>query len=507
MTRPNQRPLLSLRGIGRRYGHVLANDDIDLDIGEREIHAIVGENGAGKSTLMRIVFGVEQPDEGRIFWQGRQIRPSSPAEARALGIGMVFQHFSVFETLTVAENIALVVPGPRRAMAARLRAIAAETGLTVDPDASVAALSVGERQRIEILRCLMLSPRLLILDEPTSVLAPQAVEKLFQTLRGLRDGGMSILLISHKLEEIRGICDRATILRGGRVTGLVDPRAHSARELAGMMTGGVAPAPAIRGSRSPGGAALELRGLDRPSSDPMIHGLHGIDMVVRSGEIVGIAGVSGNGQTALTALITGERRLPRADAGMIRMSGRDVGAASVTARRRLGLAYVPEERLGHGAVPPMTLTDNMALTRHRGAVRYGRLDRRCLAARAAGVIARLDVRNASPLARADALSGGTLQKFIIGRELSAAPRLLVAAQPTWGIDIHAATSIRSTLLDLRKAGTAILVISEQLDELFELCDRLHVMRRGRLSPSMDAAGTDPQEIGLYMMDAEAASDA
>jgi len=491
--------LLSLQAISKRYGAVHANAGIDLAVDPGSIHAILGENGAGKSTLMKLIYGVESPDAGAILWKGQPVTLASPAEARALGIGMVFQHFSLFETLSVVQNIALIVPGKQADLARRIRALGAEFGLEVDPEAMVHALSVGERQRVEIIRCLLLNPELLILDEPTSVLPPQSVAKLFETLRALQSRGMAILFISHKLEEIKELCDTATILRAGQVTGQVNPRDHSAKDLATLMIGRAMPPPLPATAQEPGAARLELAGLSQANDDPFGISLRDVSLHVGSGEIVGIAGISGNGQQELAALISGEVAGPR-DA--IRMMGQSVGGLGVAARRALGFAFVPEERLGRGAVPEMSLADNALLTAHRaGLVARGFIRRTPERAYTAAIIARYDVRTPGPEAEAAALSGGNLQKFIMGREMLLAPKLLLVSQPTWGVDIGAATDIRQRLIAMRNAGAAILVISEELEELFQICDRLHVLHKGHLSPSLPTAQTNAEQIGSYMIGA------
>ena len=495
-------PLLSLSGVSKRYGTVLANSGIDLAVDPGSIHAILGENGAGKSTLMKLIYGVEAPDEGQMLWRGQPVALASPADARALGIGMVFQHFSLFETLSVVQNIALIVPGTRADLARRIRALGEEFGLAVDPDAMVHALSVGERQRVEIIRCLLLEPDLLILDEPTSVLPPQSVARLFQTLRALQAKGMAILFISHKLEEIRELCDVATILRAGRVTGRLDPRDHSAAELAALMLGRDMPPPAHPVPQQLGDIRLELAGLDYANDDPFGVSLSGLSLRVHGGEIVGIAGISGNGQNELAALISGETALPPQGRDVLRMMGQAVGDQGVAARRRLGFAFVPEERLGRGAVPVMSLADNALLTAHgQGLVSRGFIRRAAERAFTAACIARFDVRTRGPEAEAGALSGGNLQKFIMGREIMLAPRVLLVAQPTWGVDIGAATAIRRELVAMRNAGVAILVISEELEELFEICDRLHVLHKGHLSPSLPTRTTSAEAVGAWMIGA------
>jgi len=491
-------PRLGLRGITKRYGETIANEAIDLDVTAGQIHALLGENGAGKSTLMKIVAGVTTPDAGRIEWQGVPVSIRNPAQARRLGIGMVFQHFALFDTLTVAENIALALgePPPGRELAARIAAVGARYGVPIAAERSVHALSVGERQRVEIVRCLLQSPRLLILDEPTSVLTPQAVLALFETLRRLAAEGVSILYISHKLAEIRALCDVATVLRNGRVSGTVLPRAETAASLARLMIGGELPECRLR-PRSAGEVRLSLHDLSVPSADPFGTSLQGIDLEVRAGELVGIAGVSGNGQAELLGALSGETLA--ASARAVRIGDRDMGRLGAAARRRSGLRYVPEERLGRGTVPEMDLTANCVLTgADDGLVRHGLVQydaaRRC----AREIIARCAVKATGEHALAASLSGGNVQKFIVGREIRFAPRVLLVAQPTWGVDVGAALGIRQALIDLRDAGVAVLVLCEELDELFAICDRIAVLARGRLSPALPRSRWTAEAIGVAM---------
>jgi general nucleoside transport system ATP-binding protein len=491
-------PRLSLEGITKAYPSVVANDDISLHVAAGEIHAVLGENGAGKSTLMKIIYGVVKPDAGTIRWEDEVVEIANPARARKLGIGMVFQHFSLFETLTVAENIALSLD-PSRAgagLAQRITDVSARYGLPLDPGRHVHTMSVGERQRVEIVRCLLQDPRLLIMDEPTSVLTPQAVERLFQTLRTLADEGCSILYISHKLDEIRALCQRATVLRGGRVTGTCDPRQETSASLARMMIGGDLPQPRHRAAH-PAEARLVVEGLTLPAEDPFGTALSAVSLRVRAGEIVGVAGVSGNGQQELLAALSGER--PVANAGAIRIDATPVGRLDAAQRRELGLAFVPEDRLGRGAVPDMSLGENALLTAHReGMVRNGFVRRAAVDAYAQETIAAFGVKAGGPHAAARSLSGGNLQKYIVGREIRQQPKLLIAAQPTWGVDVGAAAQIRQSLLDLRDQGVAVLVVSEELDELFEICDRIAVIAQGRLSEAKPIADTNAEAIGLMM---------
>ncbi|MFI4923613.1 MAG: ABC transporter ATP-binding protein [Vicinamibacteria bacterium] len=491
-------PRLALAGVTKVYPSVVANDGIDLAVLPGEIHAVLGENGAGKSTLMKIIYGVVKPDAGEIRWEGKPVAIANPARARKLGIGMVFQHFSLFETLTVAENIALALDARHAGgdLPARIRDVSSRYGLPLDADRHVHTMSVGERQRVEIVRCLLQDPRLLIMDEPTSVLTPQAVEKLFETLRRLSAEGCSILYISHKLDEIRALCHRATVLRAGKVTGTCDPRRESSASLARMMIGSDLPHP-----RHPEAHAREARlvvdGLTLASDDPFGTSLSDIRLTVHAGEIVGIAGVSGNGQKELMAALSGERTV--ADAGVVRLMDVPAGRLDADARRALGLAFVPEERLGRGAVPEMTLAENALLTAHRmGLVTRGFVRAAAVREYARATIEAYNVKAGGADAVARSLSGGNLQKFIVGREIRQAPKVMIAAQPTWGVDVGAAAQIRQALIDLRDAGVAVLVVSEELDELFEICDRLAVIAQGRLAEARPTRETNAEEVGILM---------
>jgi simple sugar transport system ATP-binding protein len=489
---------LELRGVTKRYPGITANDDISLRVDPGEIHAVLGENGAGKSTLMKIIYGAVEADAGEILWNGEPVTVGNPAAARRLGIGMVYQHFSLFESVTVVENIAVAMAGKfdLPTLSARIRELSQHYGLPVDPNRLLHHLSVGERQRVEIIRCLLQNPKLLILDEPTSVLTPQAVRKLFEVLRTLAAEGCSILYISHKLDEIQELCDSATILRLGRVVGTAKPKQSSAAELARLMVG--AELPDIH--REPFGAIREPRleaiGLSAKSEDPFGTDLRGISLAVQAGEIFGIAGVSGNGQAELLSLLSGERT---AQAYMIQLDGKPVGDLPVAQRRAKGVAFVPEERLGRGAVPTMSLADNALLTAHAGGmVRRGQINRQKVVGFASAVIEKFGVKCTGPASAARSLSGGNLQKFIIGREISLSPHVLIVSQPTWGVDVAASAFIRQALIDLSRRGTAILVISEELEELFQICDRIAVIYHGRLSPAKPRAVTNVEEIGLLM---------
>ena len=492
-------PRLELKGITKAYPSIVANDSISLRVMPGEIHAVLGENGAGKSTLMKVIYGVVKADSGTIAWNGEPVSVANPAHARRLGIGMVFQHFSLFETLTVTENIALAVEDSKdlEALSERVRDVSEHYGLPLDPRRLVHSLSVGERQRVEIVRCLLQSPTLLIMDEPTSVLTPQAVRKLFDTLRLLAKEGCSILYISHKLDEIKALCDTATILRGGKVTGEAKPRDESASSLARMMIGKDLPICEHPEPSEGGEPRLVVNGLSRPASDQFGADLADIHLTVHSGEIVGIAGVSGNGQQEFLAILSGEELADDADA--VRIGGQDVGHLDAGRRRDLGLVFVPEERLGRGAVPRMALSYNALLTGHRlDMVRHGLIRFGAVAAFADRCVHDFNVMCGGIEAEAKSLSGGNLQKFIVGREMLQNPKVLIAAQPTWGVDVGAASAIRRALINLRNQGVAVLVVSEELDELFEISDRIAVIAKGHVSPTKMTSATNIEEIGLWM---------
>ncbi|MDR1969132.1 MAG: ABC transporter ATP-binding protein [Burkholderiaceae bacterium] len=486
-----------MTGIAKRYGDVLANDNVALTVQPGEIHAVLGENGAGKSTLMKIIYGALQPDAGEMRFDGAPVAIRHPRAAQALGISMVFQHFSLFDSLTVAENVWLGLrqAAPLAEVRQRIAAKAREYGLEVDPARPVHTLSVGEMQRVEIVRALLTNPRLLILDEPTSVLTPQAVQQLFVTLRQLAAQGCSILYISHKLHEIRDLCSACTVLRAGRVTGSCDPRQQSNADLSRMMIDSEPPA-LEHHPRVPGAVVLEVKRLDLKRATPFGVDLHDVSLRVHAGEVLGIAGVSGNGQRELLLALSGEDR--RAAPQTIAMDGVPAGRLSPQRRRALGLHWVPEERLGRGAVPGMGLAHNLLLTRREAVGALGWLRMGALRRQAAGIIARFGVKAAGPDAPARSLSGGNLQKYIMGREIDAAPRLLIVSQPTWGVDVGAAAQIHAEILALRDAGCAVLVVSEELDELFDLCDRLHVIAKGQLSPSMARKHATVERIGEWM---------
>ncbi|TNJ47823.1 ABC transporter ATP-binding protein [Phaeobacter sp. B1627] len=490
--------LLTLDGLTKAYPGVVANDKVSFVIGTGEVHALLGENGAGKSTLVKMIYGLVKPDSGQMTLRGQPYEPAEPRQARADGIAMVFQHFSLFDALNVAENIALGMetPPPMRDLAARIRDVSEAYGLPLDPYRTVGALSAGERQRVEIIRCLLQDPKLLIMDEPTSVLTPQEVEILFQTLRKLKSEGTSILYISHKLEEIRALCDQATILRLGRNVGACIPAETSARDMAELMVGTALKTPE-RSDRTFGAVALAITDLSVPAPSAFGTALRGLQLSVRRGEILGVGGVAGNGQDELLSVLSGEVTTAR-DAVMF--DGQPIGHMGPTARRALGVLTAPEERLGHAAAPDMSLTENALLT---GSVREGLETRGFLkwgVARsfAETIIKAFDVRTPGPENAARSLSGGNLQKFVIGREVLQRPEVLVVNQPTWGVDAAAAAAIRQALLDLAAGGAAVICISQDLDELMEISDNFAALNEGTLSVPRPTAALTVEEIGLMM---------
>jgi ABC-type uncharacterized transport system ATPase subunit len=490
-------PRLQLRGITKAYPAVVANSDVALTVQPGEIHAVLGENGAGKSTLMKIIYGAVKPDTGTVSIDGEHVVIHNPQQARGLGISMVFQHFSLFDTLTVAENVWLGLDKSLSLaeVAQRITETTREYGLELEPTRPVHTLSVGERQRVEIVRSLLTGPRLLILDEPTSVLTPQAVENLFITLRQLAARGCSILYISHKLHEIRELCTACTVLRGGKVTGVCDPRQESNASLSRLMIGAEPPALEHREVRL-GATVLEVRSLSLEREDQFGVDLQDVALKVCAGEVVGIAGVSGNGQKELLYALSGEDT--RAAADSIQVQGHAAGRLHPARRRAMGLHFVPEERLGRGAVPTLSLAQNLLLTRRDAVGTCGWLRLRTLQSQAADIIARFQVKAGGVDAAAQSLSGGNLQKFIVGREIGANPTLLIVSQPTWGVDVGAAAQIRGEILALRDSGCAVLVVSEELDELFDLSDRLYVMAKGQMSPSLPRAQATVSLVGQWM---------
>ena len=495
-------PLIALDGITKRFPGVIANDHVSFEVQEGEIHAIVGENGAGKTTLMNILYGLYQPDEGRMLWRGAPVRLTGPRAALALGIGMVHQHFMLIPRFSVVDNIILGAEPARGGVIDvarardRVRRLAAQCGFGLEPDLRVEALSVGLQQQVEILKVLYRGAELLILDEPTAVLVPQEVTDLFANLRRLREQGRTIIFISHKLDEVLEIADRITVLRRGRVVGTVQTGAASKPGLAEMMVGRPVLMRLRRPEVTPGPVCLEVQRLAVPGPAGRLR-VREISFGVRAGEIYAIAGVEGNGQSELVEAIIGLRP---AQAGRILLDGRDITDLDVEHRRTSGLAYIPEDRQLQGLVLPMSVADNLILGHlDQGAFVDGPLlDERAVAAFAAERVKDYDVRVPSIATPALALSGGNQQKVVIAREFAFAPRVLVASQPTRGLDIGASEFVYKKLLQAKAEGLAVLLVSADLDELFTLADRIGVVFNGELVAEFTAGEVDATELGVCM---------
>ena len=491
-----QTPLLQTQNIGKSFGPIVANDSIDFQVQASQIHALLGENGAGKSTLMKIICGLQQPDTGSIYWKGRQCIINSPKVARSMGIGMVHQHFALFEGLSVCENIAFSIDGAvqGKSLEHKILELAERYGLMVEPKRPVFELSAGERQRIEILRALLLNPELLILDEPTSVLTPQEADQLFNTVRKLAASGHGIVFISHKLKEVKALCDTATVLRAGQVVGLFEPREQSTESMAELMLGSRNISTEKRW-RVAGENRLQVSNLELTDNDVTVQ----IDKLnVSAGEIFGVAGVAGNGQELLYAALSGEIT-SNSDASVI-LNGQHTGRLGPNERRATGAMFIPEERLGHAAVPQLSLTENTLLTNvtNPEATHKGFVNRRHLVNMAERITKQFDVRHAGVKHAARNLSGGNLQKFVVGREIVKKPSVLVINQPTWGVDAVSAMKIREALLNLADTGSAIVVISQDLEELLEISDKLAVLHRGKLSQARAVHDWNVEQLGLAM---------
>ena len=497
--------MLRMRGITKRFPGVLANDDVDFDVSAGEIHSLLGENGAGKSTLMKILFGLVRPDRGEVHFEGAPLAVSSPGEAIAAGIGMIHQHFMLVPNLTVAENVALGLAGSGirpdlDAVAARVTELAATYGLDVDPTARIWQLAVGERQRVEIIKALYRDARLLVLDEPTAVLTPNEVGDFFQTLRAMAADGRGLIFISHKLNEVLDLSDRITVLRDGRVVGSTRPAETSRADLAEMMVGRPVKLAPDRPQVSVGPVRLAIEGVS-VMGDRGLAAVTGADLEVRGGEIVGIAGVSGNGQRELAEAVAGLRPTTT---GRVVLDGVDLARTPPAGRRAAGLAYVPEERMRDGAIGAFTVAENLMLVDHgrspyavRGLLRMGAIRSRCTR-----LIDRFTVKTPSMDTPTESLSGGNIQKVIIARELSSEPGVLLAAQPTRGVDIGAAEYIHTQLVAQRGEGTAVLVVSEDLDEILALADRVAVMFDGRIVAVLDRDECTVERLGLLMAGAD-----
>ena len=502
---------VELRGITKRFPGVVANRDIELRVRRGEVHAIVGENGAGKSTLMKTLYGEHRPDEGQILVDGRELSFRSPSDAIAAGIGMVHQHFMLADYFTVLENVVLgsePTKGGRldRAEARRrITEISDRYSLDLDPDELVEDLGVGDRQRVEIAKVLYRNARILILDEPTAVLVPQEVDELFGNLAELKREGLTVIFISHKLDEVRKVADSITVIRRGTTVGSADPKTTTTRQLAEMMVGSELPTPETRTSTVRDRAVLQLSDVTvvSPAGRPLVDD---VDLVVREGEVVGIAGVEGNGQAELVDAIMGLRPLA---GGSLRLGDEDITTWSTRARREAGVGFIPEDRHRQGMLLDAPLWENRILGHQTRppAVKGFFIDRRAARSDTERIMREYDVRAPGPDTLAVALSGGNQQKLIVGREMSGKPKLLIAAHPTRGVDIGAQAVIWELLKDARAEGMGIVLISADLDELIGLSDTLHVMLRGALVATLDPSRVTPEELGGYMTGARTAAGA
>jgi ABC-type uncharacterized transport system ATPase subunit len=493
---------LELKGVTKRFPGVLANDRVDFDVRTGEVHALLGENGAGKSTLMKVLYGMYAPDEGEIWINGNQASISSPTDAIEKGIGMIHQHFMLVESLTVAENVALGLPSSRGPLtdldrvSKRILELADVYGLRVDPDAYIWQLAVGQKQRVEILKALYRGAALLILDEPTAVLTPQEVDEFFVTLRQMTKDGHSIIFISHKLHEVLDICDRVTVLRDGKRVDSCDIEGCTKASLAQMMVGREVTMKPYRVELEPGDARLVVRNL-HALSNRETPALRGTDLAVHSGEILGLAGVSGNGQSELAEVITGLRPLTE---GEVFLEGKDIAGLKPGQRTELGMAYIPEERMKDGMIQEFSVAENMILRDHQAEPfsKRGFLFLRIIAEYADRLIRKFQIKTPSRDTMVKSLSGGNIQKAVVARELSRNPQVLIAAQPTRGVDIGATEYIHSLLLEQRQEGLAILLVSEDLDEIMALSDRIAVIYEGYIMGIVDGAVATPEQLGLLM---------
>jgi ABC-type uncharacterized transport system ATPase subunit len=493
---------MEMRGIVKRFPGVLAADHIDFDVRAGEVHALLGENGAGKSTLMKILYGLYQPNEGEIYLNGEHVSIRSPLDAITRGIGMIHQHFMLVPSLTVAENVALGLRSSREPLldldvvSERIDSLAQTYGLQVDPSTPVWQLAVGERQRVEILKALYRGAALLVLDEPTAVLTPQEVNDLFKTLRQMVEDGHALIFISHKLHEVLAISHRITVLRDGRVVGMVPTGEATKQSLARMMVGRDVMLQYEHKAVTIGEPRLTISDL-HAHSDRGAEALRGVNLTVRAGEILGLAGVSGNGQRELAEVIFGLRP---ATQGKIELEGRDVAGKSPGELNKLGLSYIPEERMVDGVIRDFTVAENLILQDHSLSP-YSLsifMNPRAIARRCADLIRAFDIRTPHQDTPLKSLSGGNIQKLILARELARQPRVLLAAQPTRGVDIGATEYIHQQLLDQRGRGTATLLISEDLDEILALADRIAVIYEGQIVGVVDRGAANVEELGLMM---------
>jgi len=500
MSEQSNNILLSATNLTKAFGSFTANDKVNFSILKGEIHALLGENGAGKSTFVKMIYGLLKPDGGEIFWNNKIINLSGPKHARDLGIGMVFQHFSLFDALTVLENISLAMSDSLNLfdLENKIHNVSKEYGLQIDPHSRIYNLSVGEQQRVEIIRCLLQDPELLIMDEPTSVLTPQEISKLFNVLLKLSDKGCSILFITHKLEEVRSLTSRATILRRGSNVGTVNTSDNTAKSLSQMMVGHEVIDTKNKKLKINSNNSLLIKDLSRPAETQFSVSLKNINLKANGGEILGIAGIAGNGQYELMETLIGEHLVN--DEKKIIFNNKDLTMLKPNKRREKGISFIPEERIGHATVSSFNLSDNYYLTGYinKKSNNYGIINSNYNKLMSEKIISDYDVRvpHANPLA--SSLSGGNLQKFIVGREISRNPKLLIASQPTWGVDVGAALEIRNQIVKIAEKGSVVIIISQDLDEIFLLSDLISVIYNGNMSKQFKKEDISFEEVGLLM---------
>ena len=493
--------IIEIKKLSKSFPGTLANDNISFNIKNNSVHAILGENGAGKSTLVKILYGILEPDNGTILLNNKNFAVKSPSESRNLGIGMVFQHFSLFDSLTVAENLILGLDEniSFSKLKEQVESISLKYELPLDYDAPITNLSAGEKQRVEIVRILLQNPKVLIMDEPTSVLTPQEVDKLFITLRKLINDDKTILYITHKLEEVKKICDEVTIMRNGKIIETCNAKNEDVKSLASKMLGKKLPETEKSKINSDNKKTVfEVNNLDLKYNDPFLVDLNNITFKVREGEIFGIAGIAGNGQSEIMNILTGEEIIKKKSA--IKCFGTDIGNLGPKKRREMSIAFVPEDRLGHSAIPQLSLLDNVLLSQFKGNQfsKFGVINKNEIKEKTIEIIKNFNVVTTGYNSFAGSLSGGNLQKFVIGREILSNPKILIISHPTWGIDAGAELFIRQSLINLAKKGTAIIVISQDIDELLEITDRMSVIYKGNLSDPLDTKNISLEKLGLLM---------
>jgi len=492
--------LIEFKNITKNFPRVIANKNVSFNIKKSSVHALLGENGAGKSTLVKVLYGLLQPEEGHINFNNQKLKISSPSDARKNGIGMVFQHFSLFESLTVRDNLILGIDEniSYSKLQNKLEDISSKYNLPLDLDAPITALSAGEKQRVEIVRILLQDPQLLIMDEPTSVLTPQEVSSLFETLNSLVSEGRTILYITHKLEEVISLCDTVTIMRNGEVIDTSSIENQTAESLATKMLGQKLEELQKDNSHVKNEVNFITKNISCEYNDPFFTDIKNVSLEVKKGEIFGIAGVAGNGQSELMDILVGENN--RIDSGEIIFKNINIENFDPQQRRNLSIAFVPENRLGHSAVPDLTLSENILLSQfaNNKFSKYGIIDNKFIEKHTNTVIKNFNVVTPGSDAKASSLSGGNLQKFVIGREITSSPELLIISHPTWGIDAGAEHSIRESLINLSKNGTSIIVISQDLDELIEITHRMSVIYNGHLSEPFNTKDIDITKLGLLM---------